>query len=362
MKVHDFILLFFCKVTKKTEISAHINKFVVMKILERKYLAGFFKNVLSDTGKTLVVMFRILIPVSIAVKILQELGMIKVLGDILAPMMKLVGLPGEMGLVWASGMITNLYGGIIAYINISSEVSLSISQITVLSTMMLVAHTFPIELQVARKAGVKYFTMFLIRFIAAFLMGGTIYFIYNSLGIFNETSVVTWKPDIIQNPTLLQWGLGELKNYLVISIIIFSLIFLIKFLNEIGVIKIITKMMKPVLKLMGIGAEVSTITIIGLTLGVVYGGALIINETKNKLLDKKDVFYSLVFMGLCHSVIEDTILMMSLGADISGVLIIRLLFSILFTWILVRVCRKLPDKTLYKVFLRNADKTKKLTN
>ena len=111
-------------------------------------------------------------------------------------------------------------------------------------------------------------------------------------------------------------------------------------------------MMKPVLKLMGIGAEVSTITIIGLTLGVVYGGALIINETKNKLLDKKDIFYSLVLMGLCHSVIEDTLLMMSLGADITGVLFIRVSFAIIFTTLLVTICKKLPDKALFRLFLR----------
>ena len=130
------------------------------------------------------------------------------------------------------------------------------------------------------------------------------------------------------------------------------MIFLIKLLNEIGVIKLINKLMKPLLKLMGIGEQVSTITIIGLTLGVVYGGALIINETKNKLLDKKDIFYSLVLMGLCHSVIEDTLLMMSLGADITGVLFVRLGFAIIFTVILVWICKKLPDKTLFKLFLR----------
>jgi hypothetical protein len=335
-----------------------------MKELTKRGFYNFFKDVFKDTGKTLVVMLRILIPVSIVVKILQELGMIKVLGDILAPIMKLVGLPGEMGLVWASGMITNLYGGIITYINLSSEFSLSVAQVTVLSTMMLVAHTFPIELQVARKAGVKYFSMFLIRFIAAFLMGAIVLLIYNSLGIFGEKSVITWKPDIIKDPTLIQWVFSEIKSYLIIAVIIFSLIFLIKLLNEIGVIKLINKLMKPLLRLMGIGEQVSTITIIGLTLGVVYGGALIINETKNKLLDKRDIFYSLVLMGLCHSVIEDTLLMMSLGADISGVLFVRLGFAIVFTVILVLICKKLPDKVMYSLFLRNnrADKKQKSRN
>jgi spore maturation protein SpmB len=311
----------------------------------------FFKELFKDTLNTAWVMFKIMIPVSIVVKILQMTGVIVYIGIALSPIMRLVGLPGEMGLVWGTGMITNLFGGIMAYLNVAPSFHLTVAQTTVLALMMLVAHTFPIELQVARKAGVKLITMFIWRFGFAFLMGLVLNLIYNGFNVLQEPSVITWKRQVIVDPSLQAWAVGELKNYLTIFLFIFSLLLLIKILKVTGVINIITKGLSPLLKLMGIGAEVTTIAIIGLTLGVVYGGVLIINESKNKNINKRDIFYCLALMGLCHSVIEDSILMIALGGHYTGVLIFRFLISMLIMWAVVKYTKHLSDSSFAKYFL-----------
>lgn len=326
-----------------------IFKFLHLHYMEKVKI--FFKELFSDTLKTAWVMLKILIPVSIGVKILQETGAMEYVGLALAPLMRLVGLPGEMGLVWGTGMITNLFGGIIAYMSLAPYYHLDVAQTTVLCLMMLVAHTFPIELQVAKKAGVKFITMFIFRFGFAFLMGLALNLIYNGFSVLQEPAVITWKQKIILDPTWQQWAIGELKNYGTIMLFIFCLLFLIKILKVIGVINWITKGLSPILRMMGIGAEVTTIAIIGLTLGVVYGGVLIINESKNKEINKRDIFYCLALMGLCHSVIEDTILMMALGGHYTGILIFRLLASILIIWGIVKYTKHLSDKTFVKYFL-----------
>ncbi len=77
------------------------------------------KNVFVDACKTSFTLFKIIIPVSIIVKILSELGLIDVIGESLSPVMGLVGLPGDFGIVWATTMITNIYGGMIAFFNLS---------------------------------------------------------------------------------------------------------------------------------------------------------------------------------------------------------------------------------------------------
>lgn len=301
-------------------------------------------------------MLKILIPVSIGVKILQETGAMEYIGLALAPLMRLVGLPGEMGLVWGTGMITNLFGGILAYMNLAPYYHLDVAQTTVLCLMMLVAHTFPIELQIAKKAGVKFITMFLIRFGFAFLMGLMLNLIYRSFSVLTEPAVITWKHEVVLNPTWQQWALGELKNYATILIFIFSLLLLMKILKMIGVIDWITKGLSPLLRLMGIGAEVTTIAIIGLTLGIVYGGVLIINESKNKSINKRDIFYCLALMGLCHSLIEDTILMMALGGHYTGILIFRLLASFIIIWGIVKFAKRFSDSSFAKYFLsKNKD-------
>jgi len=311
----------------------------------------FFKELFKDTLSTCIVMFRILIPVSIAVKILQMTGGIAYIGIALAPLMKLVGLPGEMGLVWGTAMITNLFGGAIAYINLAPYYHLTVAQTTTICLMMLVAHTFPIELQIARKAGVKLISMFIFRFGFAFIMGLALNLFYNGFDILQQPSVITWKREVILNPTVVQWALGELKNYGVILLFIFSLLLLVKILKVTGVINYITRGLSPLLKLMGIGAEVTTIAIIGLTLGIVYGGVLIINESKQKDINKRDIFYSLALMGLCHSVIEDSILMMALGGHYSGIIVIRFILSILIIWAIVKLTKRISDKSFEKYFL-----------
>jgi len=322
-------------------------------------IKSFFKGLFKDTLITAWVMFKIMIPVSIVVKILQMTGAIEYIGIALSPIMRLVGLPGEMGLVWGTGMITNLFGGIMAYLNLAPSFHLTVAQTTILALMMLVAHTFPIELQVARKAGVKLITMFIIRFGFAFLMGLVLNLIYNGFDVLQEPSVITWKKQVSVDPSLQGWAVGELKNYLTIFLFIFSLLLLVKILKVTGVIHLITKGLSPLLKLMGIGAEVTTIAIIGLTLGVVYGGVLIINESKNKDISKRDIFYCLALMGLCHSVIEDTILMMALGGHYTGVLIFRVLASFIIIWAIVKYTKHLSDSSFAKYFLARNEKVDK---
>jgi hypothetical protein len=293
-----------------------------------------------------------MIPVSIVVKILQEYNGISYIGDLLTPVMKLIGLPGEMGLVWATTMIANLYGGIIAFFSIYQSVPMTIAQMTVLTTIMLVAHTFPVELIVARKAGVRLVPMFLIRFGFAFLLGILLNLIYTYGGFLQEKLVLSWKPAAPIDPSLKFWIVDQLKNYGMIYIIILSLLTLIKLLTEFGLIRFMNRILKPFMSVLGIGEQIIPISIIGLTLGVAYGGALIIKESKQHPMSRKDVFYSFVLMGLCHSIIEDSILMVSIGGHYTGVIIARVIFAFLMTLVVVKITSRLSEIKMYKYFLR----------
>ena len=71
-----------------------------------------FKSLLKETTRSAIGLYKIMIPISIVVKLLQYLGLITVLGDVLAPFMQVIGLPGTCGregfgegnLSWESGM------------------------------------------------------------------------------------------------------------------------------------------------------------------------------------------------------------------------------------------------------------------
>ncbi len=303
------------------------------------------RQLFIDTYKTAINLFKIMVPVSIVVKLLEYFDLIKYIGKVLSPLMQCIGLPGEMGLVWASTMITNIYGGMLTYFTLQAHHQYSTAQITIMCALMLVAHTLPVELRVAQKAGVNLLVMFLVRFVFAFLSGFILNLIYTYTGTLQENAVLSVqliKP--ITDPSLMGWLLGELERYGKITVYIFALISLMKILHVTGFINLLSNSLKPILGILGISKAVIPITVIGSTLGILYGGALIIKESEEKQLPKMEVFYAMTLMGLCHSLIEDSILMMSLGAHYTGVFIFRMTFAFLMTFLIVRVTKALPKK------------------
>ena len=309
------------------------------------------KNLFIDVCKTSFPLFKIIIPVSIIVKILSELGLIEVIGDNLSPIMGLIGLPGDFGIVWATTMITNIYGGMIAFFHLSLTNTYTVGQVTVLATMMLIAHTLPIEVRIAQKAGVRAWFTILFRISCAFIIGLILCFIFTNFNIFQYENNLLWQPRIT-NPTLIQWIIDQLRNYAMIFLIILGLMTLMHILKKTGIIQKLNDFMEPGLRLLGMSKNAAPITIIGMTLGLSYGGGLIIKESKEKLLSKKDVFLSLCLMGLSHSLIEDTLLMLAIGANLIGILCARILFTIMVIFILIKLIKKISKKSFEHFLVR----------
>ncbi|HEX8549544.1 MAG TPA: hypothetical protein VF691_21455 [Cytophagaceae bacterium] len=284
--------------------------------------------------------FKIMIPMTIVIRLLSITGSLNSIAGILEPIMRLVGLPGSSALVWCSTLLTNIYGGMLAYFSLATQPTLSIAQISVLSYMMLVAHTLPIELQVASKAGVRLWVMLVIRIGFAIVGGYILFLIYSKFEILEGASNMKFAINPARDTSWGTWAAEEFKNYVFFFVAIFFLLFLMRILKSIGAIDLLNRGLKPLIKILGISAAVIPITVIGLTLGLLYGGALIISEAKSGNLDKMEIFYSLLLMGLCHSLIEDSLLMMSLGAHYSAVFIFRILFALIVTYIFVQVTRR----------------------
>ncbi len=308
------------------------------------------KALLKEASSTTFTLLKIMIPVSIIVKILAEFGLIEVIGKYLSPIMELVGLPGDYGLVWATAMLTNLYGGMVAYFNIVLENPLSIAQVTILATMLLVAHNLPIELRIAQKSGTKIWFIFLLRVLGAFTLGFLMNLIFIRFNLLQSKSVLLWSPASV-DPSIQSWILGEIKNYVIIFLIIFTLLLLMKILKKIGAIKKLNNFIEPGLEFIGMSKNAAPLAIIGTTLGLAYGGGLIIKEAKSGNLTKKDVFLSLSFMSLSHSLIEDTFLMLAIGASILGIFFGRIIFAIIVMLILIQIIKKISKKTFSKYLI-----------
>jgi spore maturation protein SpmB len=303
-------------------------------------LVLFVKHLIRETIQTALPLFKIMIPISIIIKLLDLVGGVTILGESIAPIMSVVGLPGEMGLVWASAMITNIYGGLIVFISLAEDLTLTTAEVTVLTSMILIAHSLFIEVTIAKKAGVRvWFTLFL-RIGGAILFGFMLHQFFRFTQLLQSPAMMTWQPEP-RDISVTGWIVGQLQNYAMIFVIIFMLLLLMNLLKRYGILDKINTFLEPGLEQLGMSKKAAPLTIIGLTLGISYGGGMIIKQARSGLLSAKDSFLSVSMMGLSHSLIEDSLLMLTLGGSLVGILFGRVLFTILIMMILIRVLNRL---------------------
>jgi hypothetical protein len=304
---------------------------------------------LRQAVKTSYVLFRIIVPIALGVRLLEQAGAIDLLGRLLAPLMALVGLPGSMGLVWATTLVTNLYGGMVVFAGVAPGAGLTAAQVTVLATMMLVAHAIPVEASIAQRAGTRFRTMAALRVAGALLLGALLNLAYTVSDTLQQANRALWTPPP-RDPSWSGWAAGEARNLLYIFLIILTLLVLMRLLERLGIINGLTRLLRPVLTLLGISDRAAPLAIVGMTLGLTYGGGLIIQEARAGQLSRHDVFCALTLVGLCHSFIEDTLLMMVIGGHLSGILVGRTLFALLVTFFMARLLRSLQDPVLGRWF------------
>jgi hypothetical protein len=313
--------------------------------------AAGLERALRGAASTYWTLLKVMVPVIILTKALEEIGAVKVFGRALGPVMGIVGLPGEMGLVWAAAMLVNIYAAMIVFATIAPGLDLTVAQVTVLCTMMLLAHGLPVELRIAQKAGPRIRAIGPLRVAGALLLGWILDRIY-TLGAFLQMParpVFTSPP---ADPSLLAWAGGQARNLLMIFGILLALFLLMQILKAVGITRLLTRLLEPVLRLLGISHEAAPVAIVGMTLGLTYGGGLIINESRSGRVGPRDVFFSLALMALCHSLIEDTLLMAALGAHVSGIFFGRLIFSLFVVFVLVRTLGRLPDDKFERLLVR----------
>ncbi len=291
----------------------------------------------KETSRVYWTLIKVMVPALLVVKVLDMLGGTAILAQVLAPVMQLLGLPETMGLVWAATMLTNMYTGMLVFFNIATQEPLTVAQVTVLGCLMLMAHALPIEGAVAKTIGVNWRATLTIRIGGAFLLGFILNLIYSSFDLLQTPSAMLWHPAGSLDTSFAAWALDQGQTLLMIFPIILSLLGLLRVLRFLGIERFIHALLFPVLRLLGIGKSASNVTVIGTVLGLSFGAGLLIQEARSGRISPRDIFLTLGFLGICHSVIEDTMLVVLLGADLSGVLWARLAFAVAFIGILARL-------------------------
>ncbi|MBV1789184.1 hypothetical protein KQ940_14090 [Marinobacterium sp. D7] len=302
-------------------------------------------QIIKETARVYWTLVKVMVPTLIAVKLLDMIGGTEALAYLLSPVMQLLGLPDAIALVWAATLLTNIYTGMMVFFNLALEQPLSVAQVSVLGILMLLAHSLPIEGAVARSAGVGWRATLSIRIGGALVLGALTNLIYSHFELLQTPSTLLWRPEGSLDTSLAEWALNQAETLLLIFPIILTLLALLRLLQLLGIERLIHYLLFPVLRLLGIGKAAANVTVIGTVLGLTFGAGLLIREARSGRISQRDIFLTLSFLGLCHSLIEDTLLIMLLGADLSAILWARLAFAILAIAILARLAfvQRKPD-------------------
>jgi spore maturation protein SpmB len=285
----------------------------------------FLLSLSSDTLSTGWVLFRVMLPALLLVRIISMLGVLAPLGAFMAPVMTLAGLPGETGIVWITGMLTNMYGGLALLAGVIGPLNLTVGQVTTLGMMLLLAHSMPVEVTVAARSGVSPLLVIPLR-VGSALAAGVLLRVSGFVRTFREAPAVLWR-GVPQSGGWGGWLLDLLATMGTILAVIFLVLLALRILERLGFTGFLRKVLRPAFRLVGIGPEANTITVVGLVLGISYGGGLVIKAASRGDIPARQVTAAVCFMSLCHAVVEDTALVATLGAWTPMISLGRILFS-----------------------------------
>jgi len=96
------------------------------------------------------ILAKAVVPTYVAVYFLAQTPVLEYISRLAAPVLALVGLPGEAALPLVLGMFANLYMGVGAL----APLGLGVREATICAVILTVAHNLPVESAVTRQMGV----------------------------------------------------------------------------------------------------------------------------------------------------------------------------------------------------------------
>lgn len=138
----------------------------------------------------------------------------------------------------------------------------------------------------------------------------------------------------------------SLSSVLGMAKIIIPLMVVMELLRELKILNVIANCCKPFSKVLNMSENAFFPLVIGLILGLSYGAGVIIDTSKEGKLSKQDLYLLMVFLIACHSVFEDTLLFVTIGANGWILLLSRLAIAFILTFVLGRYYKMKSEKTI----------------
>lgn len=297
------------------------------QLTTKKRLQNIVKTSFPQGMKTALWLLKLTIPVSFLVFLLDFFGFLNGIAGWVAPFFRLIGLSGQASIVLITSFFTNIYSVIAVMVTLGT----GFREGTILAVMCLISHALIVETAIQRKTGSRAWQMVFIRLSASFIAAWALNLLLPGENALGTQQVVFQKKIFL--PTLLNWLSGISLTSLKIVVLVNLLLILQKALNEFGLIKWILKPFEPLLWLMGLPKETGFLWMVAYTLGLSYGGAIMISQAEEGKLTRENADLLNHHIALSHSQLEDTLLFVSMGYPVLILVFPRIILAVIYVWI-----------------------------
>jgi len=291
-------------------------------------LKEILKTALPSAFKTVRWLLSLMIPISLLVTLLQYYGIIGWAANLLNPLFYYLGLSGQCAFVFLTSIFLNIYSAIA----VISSLSLSMREITIVALMCLISHNMIIETIIQSKTGSSGIKMVFIRLLSS-IVGALV---LNYLLPAESMKAITQQVSQNQQTDLLlvveDWGIKMFFLAIKVALFVYGLMIIQKILEKSGIIEIISKVLSPFLKIMGLPIKTSFLWIVANVLGLAYGSAIMIEELEKGKLSKEENNLLNHHVAVSHSLLEDTLLFMTIGVAAFWITVPRVLMAIAVVW------------------------------
>lgn len=297
-----------------------------MQLIKRIW--GSVRKALPKALKTCLWLFKIILPISLLVRLLQYSGLLDLFSGYLNPVFSGMGLPGETAIIFLTSIFTPLY----APIALITSMSLSVREATILAMMCLISHNLFVECSIQAKTGSSWIGMFILRIVMSFVAAFSLNAImpqYDALMGQSGGSAVACNS---LGEVFLLWAESSLSVIVTILWVVTALMILHYVLEEFKLMRKLSGYFKPLMRVFGLSDNSAMLWLIGNMVGLAYGGAIMIEQIDEKQITLEESDLLNYHLAMSHSLLEDSLIFSALGIPVFWVVAPRIVFAMAVVW------------------------------
>lgn len=279
---------------------------------------------------------KIIFPITLITTILGYTPVIGWLSNQLSPFMGYIGLPGEAAIPLLLGNVMNLYAAIGAILSLD----MTVKEVFIIAIMLSLSHNMFVECAVTKKMGAKMWVSIVVRIGSALMIAMLINLLWQGG---DQKALFGFLPDTEPHAAE-HWGAilwialsRSAMGIVQLAMIVIPVLIFIQVLKDLRWLDRFASALHPVTRLIGLEKKSSVTIASGFLFGLAYGAGVMIQAVKEDEVRKKDIYLVVVFLSVCHAVVEDTLIFVPLGIPVWPLLLIRFIIAFAITFTVARV-------------------------